>query len=81
MDYHKEIRNIYLGGFSILIVEGIIWILAGILWRNVSNNSAIFLIVIGGMLFFPLGELVQRLLRRPKISEKILFRGYLLKSA
>jgi len=31
MDHHKEIRQSYLGGFSILLVEGFVWILAGIL--------------------------------------------------
>ncbi len=51
MDYHKEIRQSYLGGFSILLIEGFFWILAGILWSFVSFKVGILVIIISGTFF------------------------------
>lgn len=70
MDYHKEIRRSYLGGFSILLVEGFIWVLAGILGNFISTNIGILVIIIGGTFFYPLGQLVQIILKRPKIRKE-----------
>jgi hypothetical protein len=69
MDHHKEIRQSYLGGFSILLVEGFVWILAGILGVLLSDKVGVLVIVIGGSFFYPMGQLVQLLLKRPKISK------------
>ena len=69
MDYHKEIRHSYLGGFSILIIEGLFWILAGILGNLISLKIGILVIIIGGAFFYPLGQLVQVILKRPKIAK------------
>lgn len=70
MDFHTEIRHSYLGGFSILLVEGFVWILAGILWNFVSIKIGILVIIIGGTFFYPLGQLVQLILKRPKIRKE-----------
>lgn len=70
MDYHAEIRHSYLGGFSILLVEGFTWILAGILWNFVSFKIGILVIIIGGTFFYPIGQLVQLILKRPKIRKE-----------
>ena len=70
MNYHKEMRHSYLGGFSILIIEGFFWILSGLLGSLISNKFGIFVIIIGGTLFYPLGQLFQHLLKRPKISQE-----------
>ena len=70
MDYHKEIRYSYWGGFSILMIEGFFWILAGILGTLISINVGILLIIIVGTFFYPLGELFQRILKRPKIRRE-----------
>ncbi len=70
MDFHTEIRHSYLGGFSILLVEGFMWILAGIFWNFISFKIGILVIIIGGTFFYPLGEIVQRLLKRPKIKKE-----------
>jgi len=70
MDYHTEIRHSYLGGFSILLVEGFIWILAGILWNFLSFKIGILVIIIGGTFFYPLGQLVQLILKRSKIRKE-----------
>jgi hypothetical protein len=70
MDYHKEIRQSYLGGFSILLIEGFFWILAGILWNFVSFRIGILAIIISGTFFYPISQLFQIILRRPKIRKE-----------
>ncbi len=70
MDYHKEIRQSYLGGFPILLIEGVFWILAGILWDFVSFKVGIIVIIVGGISFYPLGQLFQVILKRPKIIQE-----------
>ncbi len=70
MDYHNEIRQSYLGGFSILLIEGFFWILAGVLWDFVSFKIAILLIIISGTLFYPISQLLQKILKRPKIRKE-----------
>jgi hypothetical protein len=70
MDYHKEIRQSYLGGFSILLIEGFFWILAGILWDFVSFKIGIFVIIISGTFFYPISQLLQNILKRPKIRKE-----------
>jgi len=70
MDYHKEVRQSYLGGFSILLIEGFFWILAGFLWNFVSFKIGILLIIISGTFFYPLSQLLQIILKRPKIKKE-----------
>lgn len=70
MNYHTEIRHSYLGGFSILLVEGFIWIIAGIFWNFISFKIGILIIIIGGTFFYPLGQLLQLILKRPKIRKE-----------
>jgi len=70
MDYHKEIRQSYLGGFSILLIEGIFWILAGILWNYISFKIGILVIIVSGTFFYPLSRLLQIILKRPKIRKE-----------
>lgn len=77
MDYHKEIRQSYLGGAPILLMEGFFWILAGFIWDAISFKMGFFVMIISGILFYPLGQLLQIILKRPKISKdnplKLLF--------
>ncbi len=70
MDYHKEIRQSYLGGFSILLIEGFFWILAGILWNFVSFKIGILIIIISGTFFYPISQLFQIILKQPKIRKE-----------
>jgi hypothetical protein len=70
MDYHKEVRQSYLGGFSILLIEGFFWILAGFLWDFASFKIGILLIIISGTFFYPLSQLFQIILKRPKIKKE-----------
>ncbi len=70
MDYHKEIRQSYWGGFSILLLEGFFWILAGIIWDFVSFKIGILIIIISGTFFYPLSQFLQIILKRPKVSKE-----------
>jgi len=70
MDFHKEIRISFLGGFTILIVESIIWFLAALLGDLISFKIGILIIIFGGMLFYPLGLLMQTILKRPKVKKE-----------
>ncbi len=70
MNYHKEIRQSYLGGFSILLLESFFWILAGFIWDFISFKSGILVIIISGILFYPFSQLLQVILKRPKISQE-----------
>ena len=67
MDNHKEIRQSYLGGFSILLIESFFWLLAGILWNFVSYKVGILVIILSGTFFYPLSQLLQIILKRPKV--------------
>ena len=69
MDNHKELRHSYLGGFSILTIEGFFWILSGLLWDVTSPKIGILLLMISGTFFYPIGQLVLLLLKRPKINK------------
>ena len=70
MGFHKEIRHSYLGGFSILLVEAFFWILAGIVNDFISIKIAILIIIISGTFFYPLGLLMQTILKRPKVKKE-----------
>lgn len=46
------------------------WILAGILGNYFSSKIGILVIIVGGTFFYPLGQLVQIILKRPKIRKE-----------
>jgi hypothetical protein len=64
-DAQKEVRSVYLGAFSGLLVTSAIWFLSAAAgtWR--STNLAILLLVLGGTFIFPLSQLLLKLLGRP----------------
>ncbi len=59
-----------MGGYSILLLEGFFWILAGILWELVSFKIGILVIIVSGTFFYPLSQLLQIVLKRPKVSRE-----------
>jgi hypothetical protein len=66
MDFHQELRRVYLGASPHTLVIGTIWIISGLCGDFVSSRSAILLILIGGMFVFPLGEVARKyILRNP----------------
>ncbi len=67
MDNHKEIRHSFFGGFPMLPMEGFFWVLAGIMWNVVSFKIGILVIIISGTFFYPLSQLFQIILKRPKV--------------
>ena len=67
---HTEIRQSYLGGFSILVIESFFWLLAGILWNYISFKIGILVIIVSGTFFYPLSQLLQIILKRPKVRKE-----------
>ncbi|PIE80196.1 MAG: hypothetical protein CSA15_02040 [Candidatus Delongbacteria bacterium] len=50
-----------------LPMEGFFWVLAGIMWDVVSFKIGILVIIISGTFFYPLSQLFQIILKRPKV--------------
>lgn len=60
----KEVRTVYLGAFSGLIVTGIIWLLAAAAgtWR--TTGLAVLILIAGGSFIFPLSQLLLKVMGR-----------------
>ena len=58
----REIRAAYRGGFAGQLVSGLLWAASAALATWSSTRSAIFALVVGGILIFPLTTLVLRLM-------------------
>lgn len=69
-DAQKEVRTVYLGAFSGLIVTSLIWFLSAAAgtWR--SNGLAILVLVLGGTFIFPLSQLLLKIMGRPATLSK-----------
>jgi hypothetical protein len=64
-DAQREIRSVFLGGFAGQLVSGTIWLLSAALGTWGTRRQAILTVVVGGVLIFPLTQLVLRAMRRP----------------
>lgn len=64
-DAQREIRHAYLGGFMGQLVSGVLWLATAVMATWGSPRSAIILVVIGGMLIFPLTRLGLAAIRHP----------------
>lgn len=60
----QEVRSVYLGGSVGQAVSGLIWLISAALGSFVSQNLGIIVLVLGGMLIFPLTQLGIKLLGR-----------------
>jgi hypothetical protein len=58
----REIRRAYRGGFAGQLVSGVLWAVSAGLATWVSTRSAIFALVVGGILIFPLTTVLLRLM-------------------
>lgn len=69
-DAQKEVRTVYLGAFSGLIVTSIIWGLAAAAgtWR--TTGLAIVILVVGGSFIFPLSQLLLKIMGGPTTLSK-----------
>jgi hypothetical protein len=61
----KEVRTVYLGAFSGLVVTGLIWLVAAALgiWR--STGLAVWALILGGTFIFPLSQLLLKAMGKP----------------
>ena len=61
----REVRTVYLGGFAGQLVSGLVWLASAAAGTWVSRRLAIEVLVLGGVLIFPLTQLVLRAMGRP----------------
>ena len=64
----RELREVYWGGFSYMLVESLLWLGTAVLADFGNLRGAMFVLFFGGMLIHPCAQLLQRLLRRPRLS-------------
>ncbi len=64
-DAQRDVRTTYLGGFPGQLVSAFIWLASAALATWVSPRAGILALVFGGMLIFPLTQLLLRSLGRP----------------
>jgi hypothetical protein len=69
-DAQREVRTIYLGSFSGLIVTGIIWLLSAGIGAWMSTGLAIWALILGGTFIFPLSQLMLKALGKPASLSK-----------
>jgi hypothetical protein len=60
-----EMRQGHLCGAPGIAVSGFVWLVAGCVALFVGGKAAVITLLVGGMLIFPLGVLLTRLLGRP----------------
>ena len=65
MDAQREVRTVYMGGFVGQLVSAALWAASAAAALFISLRAGILLLVFGGMLIFPLTQLVLRMMRRP----------------
>ena len=64
-DAQREMRAVYMGGFQGQLVSGILWLVSAGLSAWVSPRAGIIFLCAGGVLIFPLTQLLLRLMGRP----------------
>lgn len=60
----QEVRSVYLGAFSGLIVTGLIWLLSAAAGAWMSTGLAIWVLILGGSFIFPLSALLLKAMGR-----------------
>lgn len=63
-DAQKEVRTVYLGAFSGLIVTSLIWFISAALGTWVSKGLAVWALVLGGTFIFPLSQALLKSMGR-----------------
>lgn len=64
-DAQRDVRTVFLGGFAGQLVASALWFLSAALGNWYSTRSAILFLFFGGMLIFPLTQLLLRLMGGP----------------
>jgi hypothetical protein len=63
-DAQRDVRTVFLGGFAGQLVSSILWLLSAALATFYTTNSAMLILVLGGIFIFPLTQLTLRLMGR-----------------
>lgn len=66
----KDMRIAYFGGGTGVIVSGLVWLAAGLVAWKGSAMTSMLVLFIGGMFIFPLGVLLDKLLKRSGRHQK-----------
>ena len=61
----REVRTIYFGSFSGLIVTGFIWLISAGIGIWVSTGLAIWALILGGTFIFPLSQVLLKIMGKP----------------
>lgn len=66
----REMRTVYLGGAIGQMVSGVIWLISAALGTFVSVQAGLVSLFLGGMVIFPLTQLVLKISGRPASTGK-----------
>ena len=69
-DAQQEVRTVYLGAFSGMIVTSIIWLVSSAAGTWLSTGYAIMALILGGTFIFPLSQLLLKAMGRPASLSK-----------
>ncbi len=69
-DAQQEVRTVYVGSFSGLIVTGIIWLLSAAIGTWMSIGLAIWALILGGTFIYPLSQLLLKAMGKPASLSK-----------
>jgi hypothetical protein len=64
-DAQRDVRTVFFGGFAGQLVSSLVWLVSAALATWHSPKSAIIALIAGGILIFPLTQLLLRLMGRP----------------
>lgn len=62
--FQAQMRDGYVNGAPGALVSGVVWLIAGAVEIGVSNTAAVYALLIGGALIFPLSVVLTKLLGR-----------------
>jgi hypothetical protein len=66
----QEMRHAYYDGAPGILVSGLVWITAALVGYQLGVNKAVWTLLIGGALIYPMGLVVTKLLGRPATASK-----------
>jgi hypothetical protein len=66
----QEVRTVYLGSFSGLMVTGLIWLISAAMGAWMSTGLAIWALILGGTFIFPLSQLLLKVMGKPASLSK-----------
>ena len=81
-DAQRDVRTVFLGGFPGQLVSGTLWLVSAALGTWGPHRSAILFLVFGGMLIFPLAQLLLKSMgRRASLTPGNPFNGLAMQIA